>query len=269
MNSKPKQVDSSRQQYYGNLQSSNYIYPTTDDTYARKQDMGNALADRLADSRNWQYNRDLMDNEGSHRERGIDTDLRMVGGDRMLDDLNAYEKQFKDIYNRATAYQNKLTQMINNQEGGAKNDQTISPVAIISSVAKKLKNSNNYPTIVWKDFIKIAKYIVDDARKNNNTLEYNETVKQTALQLADRPDKYISQFEKNNRTDSQIRPKNNKNNRTDSQTRSKSNRQSNKSTTTAPWQGTNSNYRNFAQSNLWTDNTLRKQPKLNRYGELN
>ena len=68
------------------------------DTYAKIQERGNIRAENLSDETHWDYNVDFMDNEGSKRQRGIDTDFRQQFGGKN-ENLNYLDDYTSGQYN--------------------------------------------------------------------------------------------------------------------------------------------------------------------------
>ncbi|XWV25022.1 hypothetical protein QJ856_gp0756 [Tupanvirus deep ocean] len=279
------------------------------DSYAKKQERGNRRAESLSDERNWNYNVDIMDNEGSKRHRGLDTDFRWQTGGKgdnlnYLDDytsaqynskrLDSYVKEFFAIYNKAREFRQRIMD-IEKQKGGQEENKPKKPVnktlALMLELSKNMKDSGKYPNIQQKHFMKISKMIVDEAKKQTGMQEVNDTVRQTALQLVKNADPFVTKFrneqsqnqgnqgsEGNTRTRSGNYRNSNNNtngnnsrrkfngdtddnvmgsnftNLTDTFSDNKNNfGNNNKTNQNTLWKGSNSNYSNYAQSNLWRD----------------
>ncbi|XWV26277.1 hypothetical protein QJ857_gp0798 [Tupanvirus soda lake] len=280
------------------------------DYYAKKQERGNRRAESLSDERNWNYNVDYMDNEGSKRHRGIETDFRWQTGGKeenlnYLDDytsaqynskrLDSYEKEFFAIYNKAREFRQRIMD-IEKQKGGQDVNKPKRAVnktlALMLELSKNMKDSGKFPNIQQKHFMKISKMIVDEAKRQTGTQEVNDSVRQAALQLVKNAEPFVAKFrseqsqnqgsqlsEGNTRTRSgnykNSRNNTNGNNRnrrrfngdnddnsmgsnfsdlTDNFSEKRTNSGNNRgSDQNYPWKGSNSNYRNYAQSNLWRD----------------
>jgi hypothetical protein len=260
------------------------------DTYAKIQERGNRRADALSDERNWNYNVDIMDNEGSKRQRGMDTDFRMQFGGKdenlnyldnytsaQYDDkrLDSFQNDLVAIYNKALEFRKRIENIENRQKGGQtetnqqKPKKPLNPtIRLILDLNDIMRKSGKYPDIKPKYFMKISKMIIDDAKqKNNNATIVNEEVRTTALQLVKNPEPYVARFRKQQAEQAQsqqsqqsqgnYQKKNSRQrstDRTSENIRSK-NAFSNTDNTNKnfPWRGNDSNYRNYAQENLWFD----------------
>lgn len=97
------------------------------------------------------------------------------------------------------------------------------------ALTKKMKSSNKYPDIQQKHFMKISKWIIDDAKKDTNREKVDEKVKERSMVIADNPDKYIKKFRDQKLED---------------------NKETNKETTTSNSQ---SNKRNSRSDSRWND----------------
>ena len=262
------------------------------DTYAKIQEKGNLRAEDLSDEIDLDYNVDVMDNEGSKRHRGLDTDFRQQFGGKnenlnYLDDytsgqyntnrLDSYEKDFFAIYNKARDYRQRIMDVDNKQHGGEevkKKREVNKTLALMLELTAIMKASGKYPDIQQKHFMKISKLIVDDAKKQTGLEKVDEKVRDRALELVKNPDKYVTQFRneqtliKNTQSNYRNAPAantrrekdilrsksafNDADTITDTKFTKLSDSVSNKNKN-QPWRGNDGNYRDYAQANLWKD----------------
>jgi hypothetical protein len=200
--------------------------------------------------------------------------------------LDAYEKDFIDMYNKAREYRHRIIDVENkrkneqSQSGGQQETQkkvrVLNPtVRLMLDLTKIMKSSGKYPEIKQSQFMQISKMIVDDAKKQTGMQEVNDTVKQSAMQLAKNPQKYIERF-KNQQSlkDGNSDTKSGSNFRgNDKMKNFRDNKNSDKNPDADSWRGSDSNYRNYAQANLWNDRNFSKDSDdtgrdsyINRYG---
>ena len=134
--------------------------------------------------------------------------MRTVGGagNRTAAD---YEQELLAIFNRSGAYRKQIENEQNNTQmhtGGrsrSMNSDSDKPkkslpdtVRLMLDISKKIKQSDKYSDIPQKHLMKIAKIIVNDAKKQTNNTTVNDEVKALAMKLADNPAKYVDQFKK-------------------------------------------------------------------------
>lgn len=172
-------------------------------------------------------------------------DDQMVGGAN-----HDFEKEFYEIYEKARQYKKRL-QNIKEQSGGAegkKKRKASETIKLFQELAKKLRSSGKHSDIPWKDYLKISKYIITDAKEETGMEKVNETVRIKALELSDNPDIYYQRYYKEKKAEKD-------------------------KTEEKAW-AADSNYRKNAQSDLWNDsldtdswdNTSYRGSDLTRYG---
>lgn len=121
--------------------------------------------------------------------------------------LDDYEKDFFDIFNKAREYRERVIKLQNKMSGGqepdniapAKKKRTVNEtLKLMLDMVKEMKKSNKYPGIQQKNFMKIAKAILDDVKKKEDVTKLTDNVKKIALQIAKNPDEYIKRFHPEN-----------------------------------------------------------------------
>ncbi len=247
--------------------------------------------------------KNYSDNNRKHNEN-VDSDyVRQFGGKNdnlnYLDDytsaqynskrLDSFEKEFVDMYNKAREFRQRIGDVENKQknqfggqdDNGEKKKRPLPPaIKLMQELTKIMRNTGKYPEIKQVQFIKISKMIVDDAKKQTGMQDVNETVRQAALQIVKNPEKYVERYKnesKNAQSDNKS-SSNSRGNYSTSSNRSKnfrndrSNQQESKDLDDT-WKGYDSNFRNYAQADLWNDkNRSNKNSsndyEINRYGSI-
>ena len=149
-------------------------------------------------------------NERGNKNRNSNYDAeyeRQFGGQNenlnYLDDKNSnsrynnnaqsYEDQLMSIFNQAREYNNRITDHMN-MNGGQEKRKANDTILLMLEITKKMKASNKYPDIQQKHFMKISKWIIDDAKTETGSDKVDKEVSTRALKIADNPDKYIKKF---------------------------------------------------------------------------
>ncbi len=171
--------------------------------YVRAQEMGNQVAESLSDNAFASYGmgQGQMDVEGSIRNRYGQTDLmqrRQNGGE--ADDMDSYEQDFYEIFNKARNYRQQIlntqSQMDGGQDGETKKRGVNPTLALLLELTKIMKESKKYPDIQQKHFMKISKNIIDEARRQLGISgkEITPQLKDKSIQLAKQADKFVDKF---------------------------------------------------------------------------
>jgi len=111
--------------------------------------------------------------------------------------VDEYEKDLYDIFNNAKKYRQQVVTMQNGLTGGqTKPSGRGSAFTALVEVAKKIRSTGKVNDFKFKDIIKLAKSVYDDAKKSVKPDEQKdvEKVKAIALKLAENPDEYIKKF---------------------------------------------------------------------------
>lgn len=207
--------------------------------------------------------------------------------------LESYEKDFMDLYNKAREFRQRVINVENehndinrNQyggqgENGEKKKRPLPPaIRLMQELSKIMRESGKYSEFKPAQLIKISKMIVDDAKKQTGMQEINETVRQAALQIVKNPDEYIKRFKNeqaslgnsNNSSSSNSRSNSNKSKKFQNDRNQSSKDQNNINDTNSTWRGSDSNYRTYAQADLWNDKNQSNKPsndrEINRYGTV-
>lgn len=162
---------------------------------------------------------DVDDDDAEYKSQygGKNENLNYLDDDdaksRYADNARSQEKQLYSIFNQAREYNKRITQIQNQMKGGGDDDDTekknkpSKPMnktfALMLELTKKLYDPKKYPDIPRKHSMKISKMIKDEALKRTGKTEVDESVKKTALELADKPDEFIERFRRERDQNSQ------------------------------------------------------------------
>ena len=190
-------------------------------------------------------------------------------------ELQLFEKDFMDIYNRAREYKQRIAAL--GQNGGqrkAASSNDLAPkkkrplnktIQLMLKLTKTMKESGKYPYI-QKQYMQISKLIIDDAKRQKSTTELTDEVEKLALQLVKNPEKYMTQYDKTQGTTGKGKSNGSGNYRNYRNTRNSRGITSNTArsqaafgndaddnVSTGSWRGRDSNYRDNYQAKLWRD----------------
>ena len=149
---------------------------------------------------------------------------RQYGGISAFTDVNINERSKNEpnekrlfaIFQKAINYRdgvkdnNELNQKGGQIESGEKPKKSVNKtLRLMLDLTKIMKNLGKYPDIKQKDYMKVSKMILDEAKKREGTEEVTPRVAEVAEKIAQNPDEYIqkvrlimSQSKGNNRMSS-------------------------------------------------------------------
>ena len=148
--------------------------------------------------------------------------------------LDAVEKDFNAIFNKAREYRKRVIDLQDRMDGGKREQNASLKLGI--EIAQKLKEKGKKAGIQWKHLLKVSKLIIDKAKSNTNEETVTPKVIDEALKLADNPDKFIEQYLRQ------------QGNTSDTNSQSQSNRRNKRSNSNSRNKRSNSNSRNKRKS---------------------
>lgn len=180
------------------------------------------------------------------------------GGEAGMED--PYEKDLISIFNKAREFKQRIENMNltssqaqgfqkSNMIGGRKINDTIAFMLVLT---KKMKDSGKYPDLKQTNFMKISKMILDDAKKQTGLTKIDDVLKEKALKIADNPDPYVAKFR--SMTTEKVNAKQGNIRKSVENSRKRFMKYGDKSEKKS-WKDSGSNYRNYAQANIWNDVT--------------
>ena len=116
---------------------------------------------------------------------------------KYIDSANTYERDLHKLFNTAREYIGRIRDAEDKMQGGQgeKKKKEIPPsLRLMLEIAKKLNKSKKYTDIQHKNFMKIAKLILDDVKAKTGKTVIDEEVKRKALELADKPEEYVARY---------------------------------------------------------------------------
>lgn len=129
-------------------------------------------------------------------------------------DANSYEKEFRDIFNKARDYRERVTRLRNMAGGQEENvsseEKKKKPpskaLVLMLMIAKTISDSGKYPDVKRKDLMRIAGMIMSDAKKDMGTTEITDEVHGEALRKAKDPAQYIERVRSMVKDQAETRP---------------------------------------------------------------
>lgn len=182
------------------------------DYYSRLQDQGNQRAARLEDNQPMKYS-DTFIYQNPHADfdlvgnyqTGVDYDKRITGGSALSyhndnkmysqQELEAYEKDFYEIYNKAKNYQEKYKTPTSNQTQTGGKRELGAKLRFIHETVQKMKDDGLYDNLSRPNKLKIAGYVLKDALKETGETEVNDRVREQAFKLMQNESRYMKIYE--------------------------------------------------------------------------
>ena len=151
----------------------------------------------------------------------------LTGGNDMQQDINSYEKEFHQIYNKALAYSDRLKNIERKMEGGQNDDtnpdyqdQVELPdtyktydesinygiygiggelknptIKLMLELSKIMNESKKYPELKWPQFMSVSKKIIDDIKDKTGKTDMQD-IRTQAIAAAKNPEKYVAEYKK-------------------------------------------------------------------------
>lgn len=117
------------------------------------------------------------------------------------EDYDSLQRNFEMISKKANKYGEYLTQVTENMSGGEKKKRQLGEaMKLIQDIAKSLKTSEKYPDVKYKDFLRIGKMMVQDAKTKLGVSITNDQVKKEAMDLLSKADYYVKKYKEENKT---------------------------------------------------------------------
>lgn len=178
-------------------------------------------------------NSDILDIEF---QEYTENNNKIGGENETSSDVEKYQNDLYQIFEKASQYGKRLADVESGQVGGEKEirqkakRQRPPMMILMADVGKSIKESGKYPDIKRPaDWIGIGKIVVEDAKKALGIEKYSEELRKKSLDLAKNTSKYVDIYKKSDKY------------------KGKKGGFDNEPS------GYESNYRNYAQSNIWNN----------------